>query len=92
MEAVLRAGVGVDLVVDAGRFQRGFEGRVGGVDTLVVLGQMADERCLDVGDAGRIGGDAVIRHAGLHIGAEFRGEIVGDSAAVAEAGHAELAG
>ena len=92
VEAVLCAGVGVDLMVDAGGFQRGFEGWVGGVDPLVVLGQMADEWRLDVADAGGVRRDTVVGRAGLHVDAEFCREVIDDAAAVAEAGDAEFAG
>ena len=59
-------------------------------EPLVVFGQVAHQRRLDVGDTGRVRRNPVVRHAGLHVGAERRRKIIDNAAAVAEPCHAEL--
>src|SRR5262245_11784279 len=70
VEAVLGAGVGVDLVLHAGGLHGLLHGRVHGVDALVVLGELDEERGLDLRHRGGLGGGAVVRDAGLHLRAE----------------------
>src|SRR5262245_23987658 len=92
VKAVLCARIEIGLVRQAGGLQGGFESRPHGVDPLVVLRVVHQERHLDLRHAGGLGGGAVIGHSCLHVRAERHCEIVGGAATPAESGDPELAG
>ncbi len=91
VKAVLGVGIHVHLVAHAGSLQCCLERRPHGVDALVVLRILDEQRRLDVGHARRLGRRAVERHARLQVGAQGNRQGVHRAAAPAEAGDAERA-
>ena len=91
VKTVLRSGVGEHLIGNARGLQRGFKRGVGFVDTFVLFSQMAQEGCLDVADARRIGGNAVIGYARAHFVPQRRRQVIDNAATIAKANDAQFA-
>ena len=89
---MLGAGIDEHLVALVAGLQRRLEGGPHGVDALVVLGVLDQQRRLDRGHRRGLGRGAVERHACGEVGAHGGRQEVGGPAAPAEAGGAELAG
>src|SRR5438034_2172929 len=91
VEPVLRAGVLVHLVLHVVRLQRRFVGRPPGVDTIVILRVMNEQRRFDIGDVRGSGLPAVEGYCRREI-RQPRREHIDDAAAVAEPDRADLSG
>src|ERR1700741_1095387 len=90
VEAMLRARVRLDLVAHAGLLQLLLVGRIRLVDARILLGQVNEQRRLDLRHCGSLGPHAIVRCASLQIRPKRGRQEVGRAAAPAEAGGAQL--